>query len=205
SPLDCSTSQFSFAGGALLGGRGNVHMPLRVIDLRSGATRWRLPPGGVGGHGLVPQGGRLLPWFDAAPGRRPAHPVLQAHGTFALTGSSQNGRTAVLARTQQRSTTFAVVSPRAERVVRLGGNRWTFDALNGDNLFLARALRDGYQIRLLHLARGVLDPTPLKDPHESATLKGVPWSRASSAGGRYLSTLYVGPSGDAMLHVLDTR
>jgi hypothetical protein len=205
SPLDCSASQFAFAGGSLLGVRGNVHMPLRVIDLRSGATRWRLPPGVVGGHVLVHQDGRLLTWFDAATGVRLGDAVLQAHGTFALTGSSQDGRTAVLARTQQRSTTFAVVSPRAERVVRLGGNRWTFDALNGDKLFLARALGGGYEVRLLHLASGVLDTKPLKDPNESATIGGVPWSRTPSADGRYLSTLYIGSNGSAMLHVLDTR
>ncbi|MFL5927837.1 MAG: YncE family protein, partial [Gaiellaceae bacterium] len=119
--------------------------------------------------------------------------------------ASQDGRVAILARTQQRSTTFAIVSPRHERVVRLGGNRWSFDALNGDNLFLVRALRVGYQIRLLHLESGVLQREPLKDERDDATLTGVPWSRTPSADGRYLYTLYVGPNGDAMVHVLDTE
>src|SRR4051812_415692 len=205
SPLDCASSQFSFAHGSLLGVRGNTHMPLRVIDLSTGETRWRLPAGLVAGHVLVHQDGRLLTWFDAATGARLADAVLQVHGTFALTGASQDGREAVLARTQQRSTTFAIVSPHRERVVRLGGNRWAFDALNGDNLFLVHALRAGYQIRLLQLASGTLERRPLKDPSEAATLTGVPWSRSSSPDGRYVYTLYVGANGDAMVHVLDTN
>src|SRR5262249_349762 len=106
SPLDCSASQFEFAHGSLLGVRGSANMPMRVIDLRTGETRWRLPPGVVAGHVLVHQDGRLLTWFDAATGARLADAVVQAHGTFALTGVSQDGREVVLARTQQRSTTF---------------------------------------------------------------------------------------------------
>jgi hypothetical protein len=204
-PLDCSTSQFAFAHGSLLGVRGNSRMPLRVIDLATGATRWRLPAGMVGGHTLVHQDGRLLTWLDAASGARVGDAVLQAHGTFVLAGVSQEGRQAVLARTQHRSTTFAIVSRRVERVVRLGGNRWSFDALNGDNLFLVRTVRAGYQVRLLHLRSGVLERAPLKDANEPATISGVPWSRVPSADGRYLFTLYVGPNGDSMVHVLDTR
>jgi hypothetical protein len=205
SPLDCSSSQFSFAHGSLLGVRGNAHMPLRVIDLRTGETRWRLPPGVVAGHVLVHLDDRLLTWFDAATGARLADAVLQAHGTFSLTGVSQDGREAVLARTQKRSTTFAIVSPHGERIVRLGGNSWSFDALNGDNFFLVHTLRAGYQIRLLQPASGALERKPLKDPNESPTLTGVAWSRTPSPDGRYLYTLYVGPNGDAMVHVLDTR
>jgi hypothetical protein len=205
SPLDCSASQFAFAHGSLLGVRASAHMPLSVIDLRTGETRWRLPPGVVAGHVLVHQDRRLLTWFDAASGVRLADAVVQAHGTFALAGVSQDGRRAVLARTQQRSTTFVIVSPVGERTVRLGGNRWSFDALSGDNLFLVRTLPSGNQIRLLRLASGVLERKPLKDPDESATLPGVPWSRTTSADGRYLFTLYVGPNGDAMVHVLDTQ
>jgi hypothetical protein len=63
----------------------------------------------------------------------------------------------------------------------------------------------GYQIRLLHLASGTLEPRALKDPGERATISGVPWSRTASADGRYLFTLYVGSNGGSMIHVLDTR
>lgn len=205
SPLDCSASQYVLAHGSLLGVRGSAHMPLRVIDLRTGETRWRLPPGVVAGHVLVHLDGRLLTWFDGATGARLADAVVQAHGTFTLTGASQDGRDAVLARTEQRSTTFVIVSPARERIVRLGGNRWSFDALSGDNLFLVRTLPTGYQVRLLRLASGILARSPLKDPDESATLTGVPWSRTPSADGRYLLTLYVSSNGNGMVHVLDTQ
>jgi hypothetical protein len=130
---------------------------------------------------------------------------VQQHGAFKLVGLEQNGRQAVLARTQHRSTSFAVVSPKTQRLVKLAGNRWSFDALNGDNLFLLRYLKHGYEIRVVHLRSGALDKAALRDPKGSAAIWGTPWSRLSSADGRYLMTLYVGPNGAAMVHVLDTR
>ena len=56
------------------------------------------------------------------------------------------------------------------------------DALRGDKLFLIRYLsKGGYQVRLLDLATGKLRPKPLKDPHESGTIWGQPFSRLSSS------------------------
>jgi hypothetical protein len=205
SPLNCSPSQFTLARGSMLAIRIGVDKPLRVIDLRTGATRWRLPAGIVSGNVLVHQDGSLLTWYSLTTGARLRDAVVQQHGTFQLVGLEQNGRHAVVARTQHRSTTFAVVSPTAQRIVKLGGNRWSFDALNGDNLFLVRYLKQGYQIRLLHLASGVLEPAALQDTKGASTIWGSPWSRLSSADGRYLFTLYVGSNGGAMVHVLDTR
>jgi hypothetical protein len=205
SPLTCSPSQFAFAGGSLLGVRGSASAPLRVIDLSTGKTRWRLPGGVVTGNVVVHQDGTLLTWYDAARGTRLRDAVLQQHGTFVLVGTSQDSTQAVLARTQHSSTTFAIVSPRHERIVKLGGNTWAFDALNGDKLFLIRYLKPGYEIRVLHVASGVLDAAPLKDPRASATIWGGPWSRVSSADGRFVYTLYVAPNGASMIHVLDTR
>jgi len=205
SPLNCSPSQFTLAHGTLLGVRAGVDRPVRVIDLRTGATRWRLPAGIVTGGTLVHQDGSLLTWYSLTTGARLRDALVQQHGTFKLVGASQDGRQAVLARTQHRSTTFAVVSPKAQRIVKLGGNEWSFDALNRDNLFLIRYLKKGYEIRLLHVATGVLEQTPLKDPKGSSTIWGSPWSRLSSADGRYLFTLYLGPDGSSMVHVLDTR
>jgi hypothetical protein len=205
SPLNCSPSQFALGGGSLLGVRVGVDKPLRVIDLRNGATRWRLPAGIVSGNVLVHQDASLLTWYSLTTGARLRDAVVQQRGTFQLVGLAQNGHQAVLARTQRRSTTFAVVSPTAQRIVKLGGNRWSFDALNGDNLFLVRYLKHGYQIRVVHLRSGTLDEAPLQDPKASSTIWGSPWSRLSSANGRYLFTLYVGPNGGAMVHVLDTR
>lgn len=205
SPLDCSPSQFTLAHGSLLAVRIGVDKPLRVIDLQTGATRWRLPEGIVSGNVLVHQDGSLLTWFSLTTGVRLDDAIAQQRGTFRLVGVAQSGTQAVLARTQRRSTTFAVVSPTAQRIVKLGGNRWSFDALNRDNLFLIHNLQHGYEIRLLHLRTGVLDRLPLQDPKASSTIWGSPWSRLASADGRYLFTLYVGPNGGAMVHVLDTR
>ncbi|MCW2965917.1 MAG: hypothetical protein JWO17_3169 [Actinomycetia bacterium] len=205
SPLDCSPSQFTLARGSMLAVRNGVDKPLRVIDLRTGTTRWRLPAGVVSGNVLVHQHGSLLTWYSLTTGERLRDAVVQQHGAFQLVGVAQDGWQAVLSRTQQRSTTFAVVSPTAQRMVKLGGNRWTFDALSGDNLFLVRYLKHGYQIRLMHLRSGALDEAPLQDPKASSTIWGSPWSRLSSANRRYLFTLYVGPNGGAMVHVLDTR
>jgi len=205
SPLNCSPSQFALARGSMLAVRIGADKPLRVIDLRTGATRWRLPAGIVSGNVLVHQDGSLLTWYSLTTGARLRDAVAQQRGAFELVGLAQNGQQAVLARTQHRSTTFALVSPSAQRIVKLGGNRWSFDALNRDNLFLIRYLHTGYEIRLFHVGSGVLEKAALKDPKGSSTIWGSPWSRLSSADGRYVFTLYLGPNGGAMVHVLDTR
>jgi hypothetical protein len=203
SPLNCAPSQFTLGHGALLGFRGSVDKPLRVIDLQTGATRWYLPAGIVAGDRLVHQDGALVTWFNAADGKRVAYAVLAVHGTFALVGTSQDGEQAVLARTQARSTTFAIVSHRASRIVKLGGNHWSFDALRGTKLFLIRTLGEGYQVRLVDLATNKLVTKTLRDPRESATIAGLPFARVPSPDGRYLFTLYLGAGGGAMIHELD--
>ena len=206
SPLDCAPSQFTLAHGTMLAVRLGVHKPVRVLDLRTGATRWWLPPGIVTGGTLVHQDGRLLTWYDLATGARVRDAVLQPKGAFALVGSSQDARRAVLARTQRLSTTFAIVSPTAQRTVRVGGRNWQFDALNGSFLYLVQAVQDlsGYRIRLFDLARNRLDTRPLKSAGESATIAGAPAARTSAAGGRDLLTLYITADGRAMVHELDT-
>jgi len=205
SPLNCSASQFTFAHGALLGVRLSPDKPLRVIDLRTGATKWRLPSGVVVGDTVVHQDGGLITWFNAARGTRSGDAALQARGAFVLVGASQDAARAVLARTQTRSTTFAIVSrAAAQHVVKLGGRNWSFDALNGHSLFLIQQLQDGYQVRMYDLSTNRLQKEPLKDPRESALIQGVAFARASSANGRYVFTLYVGTNGDAMVHELDT-
>ena len=204
SPLSCSPSQFVLAHGTLLGVRSAPDKPLRVIDLRTGRTKWWLPAGIVTGDTLVHQDGSLLTWLNAARGTRVADAMLQQHGSFTLVGTSQDAARAVLARTQSRSTTFAIVSPHAQRIVKLGGKNWQFDALNGRYLFLIEDLHDGYKVRLYDLATNTLQPQGLKDPNESALIQGFPFERASSPNGRYLFTLYIGGNGNAMVHELDT-
>jgi hypothetical protein len=56
---------------------------------------------------------------------------------------------------------------------------------------------------VLDLTTAVLGP-PLRDARASARIWGTPWSRVASRDGRFLFTLYVGPNGGAMVHVLDT-
>jgi len=204
SPLNCSPSQFLFAHGTLLGVRVSVDKPLRVIDLRTGATRWRLPAGIVSGNTLVSQSPGLVTWFDAATGARLRAVPLQLHGTFQLVGASQDATRAVLARTQSRSTTFAILGRHSQCLVKLGGRNWQFDALNGQNLFLIQTLRNGYEVRLYDLAANTLQKQPLKDQEKAALIQGIPVQRVSSPSGRYLFTLYIDGNGNAMVHELDT-
>jgi hypothetical protein len=214
SPLSCSASQFVVGGGRMLAMRGEVESLIRVVDLRTGTTRWHLPPGIVVGDTLVSQSpprasspptsnGTLLTWYSLATGARLRDAVLQLRGVFQLVGASQDGRRAVLARTQTRSTTFALVSSRSSRIVKLGGRSWSFDALRGSKLFLIRSDAYGYQVRLYDLATNTLVRQALKNPGESATISGIPFERASSPDNRYLFTLYIGEDGNAMVHELD--
>src|SRR5205807_917541 len=145
-------------------------------------------------------------WFDAANGSRVASTVAALHGSFSLVGASLDGRRAVLARTQTLHTTFVIVSQNGRQAqALLRGNTWSFDALAGDRLYLIRALRNGYQVRLYDLGSGRLDPQPLKDPGESALIRGIAWQRIASPDGRYLLTLYLSGEGTAMVHELDLR
>jgi len=203
SPLNCAPSQFTLAHGTMLAVRGDVYKPLRVIDLRTGRTMWRLPAGIVAGDVLLHADASLVTWFDAARGTRIGDATLEQKGSFSLVGASQDGSRAVLARTQHRSTTFAVVSRASQRTVKLGGSTWSFDALRGSKLFLIHNLRNGYQVRLYDLATNTLGAAPLKSPGESATIEGIPFERASSPEGRYLFTLYIDGNGNAMIHQLD--
>jgi hypothetical protein len=175
--LACGPGQTTIAHGTMLVVRPEVAGPLRVIDLATGRTRWRLPPGVLAGHLVVHRDGPLLTWFDAATGARTGDAVLQARGTFALVGASQDGRTAVLARTEQRSTTFALVSPAGERDVSRPG-RWRFEALAGSRLTLIPGGR----------------PPAL----------GTPLATVDSPSGRYRATLYRRGLAEAV-GALDTR
>jgi hypothetical protein len=206
SPISCSPSQVPLSHGRLLAVRPNgVWGMVRVVDLRTGVTRWRLPDGMMAGHLLVSKAGSLLTWFDVATGARVGDAVVQTHGQLGLQGVSQDGTRAVVGRSFKGVSTFAIVSRSGEQAVNLDGNNWGFDALAGTKLYLLEYLKNGYQVRLYDLATGTLDPQPLKDQEEAALIPGTPWVRLSSPDGRYLFTLYIKSSGDAMVHELDTR
>jgi hypothetical protein len=206
SPISCSPSQVPLSHGRLLAVRPNgAYGVVRVVDLHSGKTRWRLPDGQLAGNLLVNKDGSLLTWFNVATGARVADAVVQASGQFGLVGSSQDGTRAVLERSMKGVAAFAIVSPHGERVVKLDGPNWGFDALSGTKLFLLQYLRNGYEVRVYDLATNTLQAQPLKDANESARIAGTPWVRLSSSDGRYLFTLYITPNGKAMVHELDVR
>src|SRR5437764_936432 len=174
SPLNCAPSQFSLAGGSLLGYRTQAEAPVTIADLATGEARWTLPWGFTGENLLVHQNAYVLKWWDATKGTKVASAKLAQGGT--LVGVSQNGTRAVVRR-RNVGTEFRIVAPgRTERVIRVGKGNWDFDALLGDHLFLIKYLRSGgYQVRLAHVGSGRLDPAPLKDPHESGTIWGQPF------------------------------
>jgi hypothetical protein len=204
SPLNCAPSQFSLAGGSLIGYRTQAEAPVTIADLATGETRWTLPWGFTGGNLLVHQNAYVLNWWDATKGTKVARAKLAQGGV--LVGVSQNGTRAVVRR-KNVGTEFRIVAPGSpERLVRVGKGNWDFDALRGDNLFLIKYLKSGgYQVLLAHVGSGKLDPAPLKDPHESGTIWGQPFERLASADGRYLFTLYIGQNGGSMVHELDLK
>ena len=205
SPLNCAASQFTLAHGTLLGFRSMVNKPVTVVDLKTGAFRWRVPAGLVGGNLLVHQDQRKLVWYDASRGVRLYDAALPSV-EYSLAGVSQNGTRALAFSIVGTGTKAAILSRHGERTIALPGKQWQFDALRGNNLFLIKYLPlGGYQVRLVHVGSGKLEQRPLKDPHESGTIWGSPFSRLSSADGRYVFTLYIGPNGGSMVHELDLK
>lgn len=205
SPLDCAPSQFTLAHGTLLGFRAGALRPVTVVDLQTGQAKWVLPGGITGGDLLVHQDGARLVWYDAASGTKLYGAVLPSV-EYSLAGVSEDGTRAVALDATGKKTRITIVSRAQSRTISLTGRQWQFDALSGNNLFLIRYLElGGYQVRLYHLDSGRLDAKPLKDPHESSTIWGSPFSRLASPDRRYLFTLYLGSNGAAMIHELDLK
>jgi hypothetical protein len=195
SPLNCAPSQFSLAGGTMLGFRTGIDKPVTVVDLRTGKARWTLPAGFEAGDMFVHQGAFHLVWTNAATDRTLATSAYP--GGYELVGVSQNGSRAVV----QDSNRFAIVSPHAVRKIRLPLGSWQFDALQGDNLFVIRYMtQGGYQVRLVKVSTGKIVARVLKE-----VIWGAPFARLSSRDGEYLFTLYVGGNGAAMVHELNLR
>ncbi len=205
SPLTCAASQFTLGHGSLLGFRTSVDRPVTVIDLKTGKAKWVLPDGIVGADTLVHQDGDSFDWYDATRGSKLYSVALSGTG-YTLAGVSQQGTVAVGHRVRQGRTDFLLVSRANQRTISVDGKQWEFDALRGDNIFLIHYLATGgYQVVRAHVRSGLVDTEPLKDPHESGTIWGSPFSRLSSQDGRYLFTLYIGQNGGAMIHELDLK
>jgi hypothetical protein len=145
-------------------------------------------------------------------GRWSIPPVTIAGGT---TGLSADGRTLVLARPTHTfpplRTRLAVVDARTFTVRREIGLRgfFTVDAIapDGGAVFLLQYPSQDflqYRVRALDTATGGLDPHDVVDPREpDEQMGGLPMTRATGPGGRWVYTLYGGGT-ETFIHALDT-
>jgi len=154
-------------------------------------------------------------------------PALRIPGAWGLPytaagaeGLSHDGRTLVLGSAAigiSSPSRFLVVDPRRMRVVRtivLPGY-FSYDALSPDasRLYLiqythgrsqdtSRYIVRAYDMRTNRLLPGKIAARSEDDEEE--TMAGYAMTRATSAGGRWVYTLYQKPSGEPFVHALDT-
>ena len=154
-------------------------------------------------------------------------PALRIPGAWGLPytaagaeGLSHDGRTLVLGRAGigiSSPSRFLIVDPQHLRVVRtiaLDGY-FTYDALSPDasRLYLiqythgrsqdtSRYIVRAYDMRTNRLLPGKIAARSEDDEEE--TMAGYAVTRATSAGGRWVYTLYQKPSGEPFVHALDT-
>ncbi|MDP9285143.1 MAG: hypothetical protein M3P41_09385 [Actinomycetota bacterium] len=209
SPLSCASSGTPIGDGLLAVRPTGIGGSVKVVDVRAGTIKWTLPAGVFAGHVLVSKAHGTITWYDLRTGLKTQTADVAA-GTW-LVGVSQDGSRAVVQDFDKKTniTTFLVVTPDATKTIRLQRASWAFDALSGSNLYLLRYVKGGYQggyqVRRYDVAAGKLFAKPLKDPHESSTIRGIPWARVSSPDGHWLFTLYLGSNGDSMVHELDLK
>jgi hypothetical protein len=202
SPLNCAPSQFTLSHGTLVAYRHSALGRVSVTDLRTGKHLFSVPGGFVGGNVLVHHAGSRLTWFDLRTGAITAHTTVPKG--FGFSGVSQDGARAVGFRQVNGVQTLLLVSPHSSRRVSLPKGNWDYDALYRNNLFLIKYLKGGaYQVWFLDLTKGGSTAKLLKDPHESGTIWGSPFSRTASPDGRMLFTLYIAGNGAAMVHELN--
>jgi hypothetical protein len=197
-PLQCGPLALTAGGGSAVAVVGGQNKPVTVFDARSGALRDAYRTAAVSGDGsrLVSQDGATATTYELATGRASATTQLPAGWTFG--GVSADGRRVVSTTAGGGRTSFAVGEDR----VSFPG-QFAFDGLRGDRLYLVEQKRSGYLVRVASVAHGTLDPAALKDADEPALIQGQAWSRVESRDGRYVFTLYIEGSGEAMIHVLD--
>lgn len=132
-------------------------------------------------------------------------------------GLARDGKTLVLASTPgvpySKPSRFLVVDLRRMRAVRtitLDGY-FSFDALSPDasRLYLIQYARSGnlnhYVVREYDLRTGRLVPGKIAArSDDEKTMAGSALTRTTSAGGRWVYTLYEKPSGAPFIHALDT-
>jgi hypothetical protein len=136
-------------------------------------------------------------------------------------GISTDGSTLVLADTRtgngeyplKRHSSFAVLDAKTLRVrelIELPGH-YTFDALapGGSRLYLIQHVSavklTHYVVRAYDLTREQLLPGRIADKTQRGwVMNGMPLTRATSADGRWVYTLYTNPGGYPFVHALDT-
>jgi hypothetical protein len=132
-------------------------------------------------------------------------------------GLSANGRTLVLGDVPQeypRATSgFLVLSSKTLRVLRtieLKGD-FAYDAVSPDARWLYLIQRvdptntERYVVRRYDVDYGRLVPGRIADRTQKGwVMAGYPQTRATSAGGRWVYTLYANPGGYPFVHALDT-
>jgi hypothetical protein len=135
-----------------------------------------------------------------------------------LGGLSPDGRTLVLGgnvrpgatlRTQSRFAVIRTANLAVTRTFTLRGD-YNVDALSPDGrwLYLIRHIQDPalhYEVMAYNLGAGELLPQPIVDKREHEWLMtGYPVARATSAGGRWVYTLYQSGDEEPFVHALDT-
>ena len=112
----------------------------------------------------------------------------------------------------QKRSSFVVVrlaDLQVEQTIDLGGS-WAFDALspNGRTLYLIQHTSDDFQhyvVRAYDLDKRRLLPGRIADKAQASwVMQGWPASRAVTANGRWVYTLYSNPGGFPFVHALDT-
>jgi hypothetical protein len=199
-------------GGPLLvtqGGTGvasQAHPDLHFVTVSDGAAGTLLETVDVASGGIF--GWVRLPGSWGIPTVGNGSPLGQ--------GLSHDGRTLVLGSVgvaYASPSRFLVVDARrmeAVRTIVLDGT-FSFDAVspNGSRLYLIQYAAAGdlthYIVRAYDLRRGRLLPGKIAERSEDEkTMVGTPVTRTTSAGGRWVYTLYQKPSGEAFIHALDT-
>ena len=170
-------------------------------------------------------GGTMLETIDAA--HRGVFGWARLHGSWGIPsigngyssgqGLSRNGRTLVLGTVGSpyvSSSKFLVVDTRklkAVRTIELHGN-FIFDALSPDasKLYLIQFTSAGdlshYIVREYDMQTNRLLPGKIaaRSDDNEKSMSGYAMTRTTSAGGRWVYTLYQKPSGEPFVHALDT-
>ena len=188
SPLNCAASQFTVGNGALIAYRHSALGPVSVTSLRTGKVLHRVPGGFSGGNVLVhQQAGKSLQWFDLRSGA--------ARGSGAsVEDSARRGLAGRHARGRLPSGPDGATTRRRREPLR-DATRSSFPAGNGTSTRcsattcsssgICRAAGTRFDSSIWRPASS--RPKPMKDPHESGTIWGRPFSRLASPDGRCCS------------------